>query len=78
MLICVAMLFTLIIPPIMEEPQLELKPWLYGPPNYAFFSDDSLGHRPVDKYIDGILGETGIGAKCVKGIPEKYRQLKPK
>ncbi|XP_022649119.1 ATP-binding cassette sub-family A member 7-like isoform X2 [Varroa destructor] len=33
-----ALLFTLLIPPLSEEPSLELLPWLYGPPNNVFFS----------------------------------------
>ena len=32
-----ALLFTLLIPPLSEEPSLELLPWLYGPPSYVFF-----------------------------------------
>ena len=72
------MAFTLIVPPIKEEPQLELKPWLYGPPNYIFYNDESLGNRPeARKFINEFIGDPGIGTKCVKGIPEKYRDVKP-
>ncbi|GIY82633.1 phospholipid-transporting ATPase ABCA1 [Caerostris extrusa] len=53
--ICLALILALFIPPLVEEPPLELQPWIYGPPNNIFFSNED-SHSPLtQKYIDSLL-----------------------
>lgn len=67
--VLLALLFTLLIPPMSEEPPLELTPWVYGPPNYVFYGSDDTSSPLAKKYTDALLSTTGLGARCVKGEP---------
>lgn len=35
--VCLALIFSLIIPPFVEYPNLELQPWMYGAPQNTFY-----------------------------------------
>ncbi|RWS28570.1 ATP-binding cassette sub-family A member 7-like protein [Leptotrombidium deliense] len=75
--ICFSMVFTLILPPVVEEPPLELSPWLYGPPNYIFYTENSQEVKPntaSDIYINELLSRYGIGAKCIDGVKKPKQQ----
>ncbi|XP_028968379.1 ATP-binding cassette sub-family A member 1 [Galendromus occidentalis] len=63
-----ALLFTLLIPPLSEEPSLELLPWLYGPPSYAFFSNEDVTDPLNEKYVDTLLTKPGLGIRCMKDM----------
>ncbi|KAG8195500.1 hypothetical protein JTE90_010802 [Oedothorax gibbosus] len=67
--ICLALILALFIPPLVEEPPLELQPWLYGPPNNIFFSNDDPQSPLAQKYVDSLLSPVGMGTRCVKGHP---------
>ncbi|CAL1298938.1 unnamed protein product [Larinioides sclopetarius] len=67
--ICLALILALFIPPLVEEPPLELQPWIYGPPNNIFFSNDDLRSPVTQKYVDSLLSPVGMGTRCVKGHP---------
>uniref|UniRef100_A0A2R5LC21 Putative lipid exporter abca1 n=1 Tax=Ornithodoros turicata TaxID=34597 RepID=A0A2R5LC21_9ACAR len=69
--VLLALLFTLLIPPLAEEPALELNPWVYGPPNYVFFSNEDSTDSMAKKYIDTLLSPPGLGSRCVYGEPIK-------
>ncbi|OQR74440.1 ATP-binding cassette sub-family A member 1-like, partial [Tropilaelaps mercedesae] len=64
-----ALLFTLLIPPLSEEPSLELIPWLYGPPNSVFFSNEDKTDPLNEKYVDTLLTKPGLGIRCMKNTP---------
>ncbi|XP_037086261.1 ATP-binding cassette sub-family A member 7-like [Pollicipes pollicipes] len=65
--VCLSMLFTLILPPLEEEPALELSPWTYEPPFYIFFSNDHLLSPLALRYENELIGFPGVSTKCVKG-----------
>ncbi|XP_077499685.1 phospholipid-transporting ATPase ABCA1-like isoform X2 [Amblyomma americanum] len=67
--VLLALLFTLLVPPMSEEPPLELTPWVYGPPNYIFYGSEDTSSPLAQKYTDGLLSRTGLGARCIKGEP---------
>ncbi|GIY08391.1 phospholipid-transporting ATPase ABCA1 [Caerostris darwini] len=76
--ICLALILALFIPPLVEEPPLELQPWIYGPPNNIFFSNED-SHSPVtQKYIDSLLSPVGMGTRCVKGHPLEDLPCEPR
>lgn len=60
-----ALLFTLLIPPLSEEPPLELTPWVYGPPNYVFYSNDDATSATASKYTETLLSPPGLDRKSV-------------
>ncbi|XP_022097183.1 ATP-binding cassette sub-family A member 1-like isoform X2 [Acanthaster planci] len=68
--VCVAMLFTVLMPPKTDTKKLPLLPWLTGTPNYVFYSNDN----PGDKLSTGMeasitLDEPGIGTRCMAEDP---------
>lgn len=69
--VLLALLFTLLIPPLSEEPALELAPWVYGPPNYVFFSNRDHSDPVAKKYVDTLLSPPGLGNRCAYGEPVK-------
>ncbi|XP_023327394.1 ATP-binding cassette sub-family A member 2 [Eurytemora carolleeae] len=68
--VCLAMGFTMILPPLVEEPEMEMSPWLYpgkGGPNYIYYSNSLPGY-PTDwpnRYTDALLSSDSAGTKCV-------------
>ncbi|XP_046387973.1 ATP-binding cassette sub-family A member 7-like isoform X2 [Ischnura elegans] len=65
--VCLALVFTVLQPGLRQEPPLPLSPWLYGPPNYVFFSNvnPSITNSTAQIFEGGLLGDTGMGAKCI-------------
>ncbi|KAG8226833.1 hypothetical protein J437_LFUL007090, partial [Ladona fulva] len=64
--VCLALVFTVLQPGLRQEPPLPLSPWLYGPPNYAFFSSENASIESEAKmYEDSLLGDTSMGVKCI-------------
>uniref|UniRef100_A0ABM5EM12 Phospholipid-transporting ATPase ABCA1-like isoform X1 n=1 Tax=Pogona vitticeps TaxID=103695 RepID=A0ABM5EM12_9SAUR len=64
--VCIALLFSLIVPPFGKYPPLRLDPWMYGP-QLTFFSDDSPpGDQDSSRVLDALLGDPGFGTKCLK------------
>ncbi|XP_064607351.1 phospholipid-transporting ATPase ABCA1-like [Liolophura sinensis] len=68
--VCLAMLFALLIPPVTEEPPLELHPWLYTPTGpdphlYMFYSNDAPGTTLADGFEDTLLSKPGVGNRCL-------------
>jgi len=67
--VCLAMVFTLILPALEEEPPLEITPWIYptkGGPNTVFFSVDNEKAYWAKRYRDQLLSFNGFGTKCVE------------
>ncbi|CAI5799096.1 phospholipid-transporting ATPase ABCA7 [Podarcis lilfordi] len=67
--VCIALLFSLIVPPFGKYPPLRLEPWMYGP-QYTFVSDDSLGDVVSSRLLESLLREPGFGTKCVRDLPD--------
>ncbi|KAM9836585.1 phospholipid-transporting ATPase ABCA1 [Aulostomus maculatus] len=67
--VCLSLIFSLIVPPFSEYPNLELQPWMYGLPQTTFFSNDGPGHAEVSKVVETLVNNPGFGTRCMKGDP---------
>jgi len=68
MFVCLAMIFTLILPALVEEPELEITPWMYpgkGGPNTVFYANDNKRSYWPRRYKDELFSENGFGTKCL-------------
>ncbi|NWR07545.1 ABCA1 protein, partial [Paradoxornis webbianus] len=63
--VCIALLFSLIVPPFGKYPPLQLQPWMYGQ-QFTFFSNDAPGDPDTARLLDALLAEPGFGTKCMK------------
>ncbi|XP_030396295.1 phospholipid-transporting ATPase ABCA7 isoform X4 [Gopherus evgoodei] len=67
--VCIALLFSLIVPPFGKYPPLHLEPWMYGQ-QFTFFSDDSPGDPDSVQLLGALLAEPGFGTKCMRDALE--------
>uniref|UniRef100_A0A8C4Y8L9 P-type phospholipid transporter n=1 Tax=Gopherus evgoodei TaxID=1825980 RepID=A0A8C4Y8L9_9SAUR len=61
--VCIALLFSLIVPPFGKYPPLHLEPWMYGQ-QFTFFSDDSPGDPDSVQLLGALLAEPGFGTNA--------------
>ncbi|KYO42635.1 ATP-binding cassette sub-family A member 1 isoform A [Alligator mississippiensis] len=73
--VCMALLFSLLVPPFGEYPPLRLEPWMYEQ-QFTFFSDDAPGDPDSACLLGALLAEPGFGTKCMKDALEP-RELCP-
>uniref|UniRef100_A0A668W813 P-type phospholipid transporter n=1 Tax=Oreochromis aureus TaxID=47969 RepID=A0A668W813_OREAU len=66
--VCIALVFSLIVPPFGKYPSLALDPGMYGE-QFTFISND----MPEDPHTNNLLGaltaEPGFGTRCMEGEP---------
>ncbi|XP_040445068.1 phospholipid-transporting ATPase ABCA7 isoform X1 [Falco naumanni] len=67
--VCIALLFSLIVPPFGKYPPLPLQPWMYGQ-QFTFFSNDAPGDPDTARLLGALLAEPGFGTKCMKDAGE--------
>ncbi|KAA0722897.1 ATP-binding cassette sub-family A member 1 [Triplophysa tibetana] len=67
--VCLALIFSLIVPPFVEYPNLELQPWMYGAPQNTFYSFDDAGVVQVQKVTSALLSSPGFGTRCMSTNP---------
>ncbi|KAM8909147.1 phospholipid-transporting ATPase ABCA1-like isoform 2-T2 [Spinachia spinachia] len=69
--VCIALVFSLIVPPFGKYPSLELQPWMYED-QVTFISDDAPGDRTMQRLLNSLLDSPGLGTRCMDGhhIPE--------
>ncbi|KAM4555209.1 phospholipid-transporting ATPase ABCA1-like isoform 2-T2 [Odontesthes bonariensis] len=69
--VCIALVFSLIVPPFGKYPSLELQPWMYED-QVTFISDDAPGDANMQKLLSALLDSPGLGTRCMDGysIPE--------
>ncbi|XP_074834153.1 phospholipid-transporting ATPase ABCA7 isoform X2 [Carettochelys insculpta] len=67
--VCIALLFSLVVPPFGKYPPLPLEPWMYGQ-QFTFFSDDSPGDPDSAQLLGALLAEPGFGTKCMRDALE--------
>lgn len=67
--VCIALFFSLIVPPFGKYPALHLEPWMYGP-QLTFISDDSPGDTDSARLLEALLDDPGFGTKCMRDAPE--------
>uniref|UniRef100_A0A3P9BGS5 P-type phospholipid transporter n=1 Tax=Maylandia zebra TaxID=106582 RepID=A0A3P9BGS5_9CICH len=64
--VCIALVFSLIVPPFGVYPSLELQPWMYQE-QATFISDDAPGNANMQKLLDALLNAPGFGTRCMDG-----------
>nr|XP_055026150.1 phospholipid-transporting ATPase ABCA1 isoform X1 [Misgurnus anguillicaudatus] len=67
--VCLALIFSLIVPPFVEYPNLELQPWIYGAPQNTFYSFDDAGVAQVKQVTNALLKNPGFGTRCMSSNP---------
>uniref|UniRef100_H3C1X8 P-type phospholipid transporter n=1 Tax=Tetraodon nigroviridis TaxID=99883 RepID=H3C1X8_TETNG len=67
--VCLALIFSLIVPPFSEFPSLELQPWMYHLPQTTFYSNDSTDSAEVSQVADALVNPPGFGTRCMMGDP---------
>uniref|UniRef100_A0A8D0GPA7 P-type phospholipid transporter n=1 Tax=Sphenodon punctatus TaxID=8508 RepID=A0A8D0GPA7_SPHPU len=60
--VCIALLFSLIVPPFGKYLPLNLEPWMYGQ-QFTFFSNDAPGDADSARLLEALLAEPGFGTK---------------
>ncbi|KAM6034462.1 phospholipid-transporting ATPase ABCA1 isoform 3-T5 [Chlamydotis macqueenii] len=69
--VCIALMFSLIVPPFGKYPSLELQPWMYDE-QYTFISNDAPEDAGTQRLLDALLDKPGFGTRCMQGhsIPD--------
>uniref|UniRef100_A0AAV2KFR8 P-type phospholipid transporter n=1 Tax=Knipowitschia caucasica TaxID=637954 RepID=A0AAV2KFR8_KNICA len=69
--VCIALVFSLIVPPFGKYPSLELQPWMYED-QVTFISDDAPGDVKMQKLLSALQEDPGFGTRCMKdySIPD--------
>ncbi|KAM7418256.1 hypothetical protein PAMA_017758 [Pampus argenteus] len=66
--VCIALVFSLIVPPFGKYPSLELQPWMYED-QVTFISDDAPGDANMQKLLNALQDAPGFGTRCMDGHP---------
>uniref|UniRef100_A0A8D2QDF4 P-type phospholipid transporter n=1 Tax=Zonotrichia albicollis TaxID=44394 RepID=A0A8D2QDF4_ZONAL len=66
--VCIALMFSLIVPPFGKYPSLELQPWMYDE-QYTFISNDAPEDAGTHKLLDALLDKPG-DTPCTVGQKE--------
>uniref|UniRef100_A0A8C3RBS5 P-type phospholipid transporter n=1 Tax=Cyanoderma ruficeps TaxID=181631 RepID=A0A8C3RBS5_9PASS len=66
--VCIALMFSLIVPPFGKYPSLELQPWMYDE-QYTFISNDAPEDAGTHKLLDALLDKPG-DTPCTAGQKE--------
>ncbi|KAF7649373.1 hypothetical protein LDENG_00142250 [Lucifuga dentata] len=66
--VCIALIFSLIVPPFGKYPSLELQPWMYED-QVTFISDDAPGDANMQKLLNSLMDSPGFGTRCMEGHP---------
>ncbi|XP_052005252.1 phospholipid-transporting ATPase ABCA1b [Xyrauchen texanus] len=66
--VCIALVFSLIVPPFGKYPSLALNPWMYEE-QITFISDDAPNDISTQKLLNALLDDPGFGTRCMEGEP---------
>ncbi|XP_075994449.1 phospholipid-transporting ATPase ABCA1b isoform X2 [Genypterus blacodes] len=66
--VCIALVFSLIVPPFGKYPSLELQPWMYEE-QVTFMSDDAPGDTNMQNLLNALMDTPGFGTRCMDGQP---------
>ncbi|TMS01206.1 ATP-binding cassette sub-family A member 1 [Larimichthys crocea] len=66
--VCIALVFSLIVPPFGKYPSLELQPWMYED-QVTFISDDAPSDANMQKLLSALMDAPGFGTRCMDGHP---------
>uniref|UniRef100_H3AJR4 P-type phospholipid transporter n=1 Tax=Latimeria chalumnae TaxID=7897 RepID=H3AJR4_LATCH len=67
--VCIALVFSLIVPPFGKYPSLELQPWMYEE-QFTFISNDAPEDAGTQNLLGTLMNKPGFGTKCMKGNPD--------
>lgn len=66
--VCIALVFSLIVPPFGKYPSLELQPWMYNE-QYTFVSNDAPEDMGTQELLNALTKDPGFGTRCMEGNP---------
>ncbi|KAF3821200.1 hypothetical protein GH733_011353 [Mirounga leonina] len=66
--VCIALVFSLIVPPFGKYPSLELQPWMYNE-QYTFVSNDAPEDTGTQELLNALTRHPGFGTRCMEGNP---------
>ncbi|XP_004066316.1 ATP-binding cassette sub-family A member 1 isoform X1 [Oryzias latipes] len=66
--VCIALVFSLIVPPFGKYPSLALHPSMYGE-QFSFISNDMPDDPHTNKLLGALMEKPGFGSRCMKGEP---------
>ncbi|XP_062373279.1 phospholipid-transporting ATPase ABCA1-like isoform X2 [Sardina pilchardus] len=75
--VVLALIFSLIVPPFAEYPNLELQPWMYGSAQNTFISVDEPNVTEVSQVAESLLNDPGFGTRCMAGNPIPHLPCEP-
>uniref|UniRef100_A0A8C7ZQ28 P-type phospholipid transporter n=1 Tax=Oryzias sinensis TaxID=183150 RepID=A0A8C7ZQ28_9TELE len=64
--VCIALVFSLIVPPFGKYPSLALHPSMYGE-QFSFISNDMPDDPHTNKLLGALMKKPGFGSRCMKG-----------
>uniref|UniRef100_A0A3B5M8A6 P-type phospholipid transporter n=1 Tax=Xiphophorus couchianus TaxID=32473 RepID=A0A3B5M8A6_9TELE len=66
--VCIALVFSLIVPPFGKYPSLALHPSMYGE-QFSFISNDIPEEPHNNKLLGALMDKPGFGTRCMEGEP---------
>ncbi|XP_030648495.1 phospholipid-transporting ATPase ABCA1b isoform X2 [Chanos chanos] len=66
--VCIALVFSLIVPPFGKYPSLALHPWMYEE-QFTFVSNDAPEDASTQKLLGALMDGPGFGTRCMEGEP---------
>ncbi|KAI1888287.1 hypothetical protein AGOR_G00183470 [Albula goreensis] len=66
--VCIALVFSLIVPPFGKYPSLALHPWMYDE-QFTFISNDAPEDSSTQKLLGALINDPGFGTRCMEGHP---------
>uniref|UniRef100_A0A3Q2DBH9 ATP-binding cassette, sub-family A (ABC1), member 1A n=1 Tax=Cyprinodon variegatus TaxID=28743 RepID=A0A3Q2DBH9_CYPVA len=66
--VCIALVFSLIVPPFGKYPKLALHPGMYGE-QFTFISNDIPEDPHNSKLLGALMEKPGFGTRCMEGDP---------
>ncbi|XP_008415416.1 ATP-binding cassette sub-family A member 1-like isoform X2 [Poecilia reticulata] len=66
--VCIALVFSLIVPPFGKYPSLALHPSMYGE-QFTFISNDMPEEPHNHKLLGALMDKPGFGTRCMEGEP---------
>nr|XP_033770847.1 phospholipid-transporting ATPase ABCA1-like [Geotrypetes seraphini] len=66
--VCLSLIFSMVMPPFVEYPNLELQPWMYGFQR-TFISNDDPANAQVSHVTDSLTDNPGFGTRCMRNDP---------